>query len=483
MTTFDRAIELARDGHAHEAEQLLQAAIIATRDGTLARTHALFDLANLFVACGDLRRSVEPLRAACVMESVDNEHEKARLTGTMNLGEILVQLDELDEAYAILSAGLEGRRAYYGEKHAGFAYGLEALAQVLRARGDHQAAIEHVNQAVDIFWNEGNPRVAEAFATRAPIVKAVGGPAFNQLAGLPDELYDRVVQSVLSALGIPAELQLEVLRELVTAVAARESARGWLPQVYAAISNIAREVGAPGVQARIAALAWLKTHFDGAGDAHQALSAVLALVMAEEDAGNLAGAEAHLVDAEARATKIGDPRERARVGRNHGLFLSQNDRKAEARARLDAALVDARACGDAEEVGRTAIALGILVQHLGDVTAALPLLDEGIAALPLEHTDALVGRSHRLAIKNGGTCGCGDMSEAMADVVRELVRDAVPQDLIGELEITLPEGESPNVNVRLTREPTEAEIEALDSAINFAVVQLQNSIRTRGLAS
>lgn len=483
MTTFDRAIELARDGHAPEAEQLLQAAVIASRDGTLARTQALFDLANLFVACGDLVRSVEPLRAACAMPSVDSEHEKARLTGTMNLGEILVQLDELDEAYEVLSAGLEGRRAYYGEKHAGFAYGLEALAQVLRARGDLQAAVEHINQAVDIFWSEGNPRVAEAFATRAPIVKAVGGPAFNQLAGLPDELFDRVVQGVLSALGIPAPLQLDVLRELVTTLDARASARGWLPQAYAAISNIAREVGAPGAQARIDALAWLRQHFDTEGDGHQALSAVLALVMAEEDAGNLAGAEAYLVDAEERATKLDDTRERARVGRNHGLFLSHNDRKAEARARLDAALADARACGDAEEVGRTAIAQGILVQHLGELAVALPLLDEGIAALPLEHTDALMGRSHRLAIKNGGKCGCGDMSEAMSDVVLELVRDAVPPDLIGELEITLPDGESPNVNVRLTREPTEDEIEALNSAINFAVVQLQNSIRTRGLSS
>ncbi|MDX2086739.1 MAG: tetratricopeptide repeat protein [Kofleriaceae bacterium] len=483
MTTFERAIELARDGHAHEAEQLLQAAIIASRDGTPARTQALFDLANLFVACGDLRRSVEPLRIACAMTSVDDEHEKARLTGTMNLGEILVQLDELDEAYAVLSAGLEGRRAYYGEQHAGFAYGLEALAQVLRARGELESAVLHINKAVDIFWADGNPRVADAFATRAPIVKAVGGLAFNQLAGLPDELYDRVVQGVLSALGIPAPLQLEVLRELVTAAAARESARAWLPQIHAAISNVAREVGPDAVRARIEALTWLRAHFEATGDAHQALSAVLALVMAEEDAGNLAGAEAHLVDAEARATKIGDPGQRARVGRNHGLFLSQHGRKAEARVRLEAALVDARASGDDEEVGRTAIAQGILVQHLGELAIALPLLDEGIAALPLDHADALMGRSHRLAIKNGGTCGCGDMGGAMSDVVRELVRDAVPPDLIGELEIALPEDGSPNVNVKLTREPTDDELEALNSAINFAVVQLRKSIRTRGLSS
>jgi hypothetical protein len=64
-----------------------------------------------------------------------------------------------------------------------------------------------------------------------------------------------------------------------------------------------------------------------------------------------------------------------------------------------------------------------------------------------------------------------------------MVRAAVPADLLADLEITLPDGQPPNVSVRLARQPTDDEMQALDSAVHLAVAQLQQNIRRRGLSS
>ena len=469
-------MELVQRGRATEAEALLRGEVSHTRDGSPERTDALFDLANLLVACGDLPRAVEPLRTAVAMPPVDREHEKARLTGTMNLGEILGRLGEIEEAHAVLKDGLEARRAFYGENHAGFAYGLESLAKVEMQRGDVASALDHINTAVRIFWDAGNERIASCFATRAPIVKATGTPAFDQLEALPDELFDRMVSDVLQADDVSPRLQLDILGELAHVVSVRDGAAAWLPQVHASLSNTARDAG--NHLARIKSLEWLRAHMERIGDFQQALGMVLALALAQDEAGNTELAEAHYTDAIQRAN---DPRSRARAGRNFGLFLSQHERPAEARVQLQAALAAAREAGDPDELGQIAVAHGIFLQHQKD-RAAEPLLEEAIRVLSPDHPDALCARSHLIALRTGGGCGCGDMSEALASAVLDMIREAVPGGLVADLEITLPEGAPPNVSVQLAREPSPAEVQALDSAVHLAVAHLQQSIRRRGLA-
>ncbi|HSD88988.1 MAG TPA: hypothetical protein VLB44_15780, partial [Kofleriaceae bacterium] len=196
------------------------------------------------------------------------------------------------------------------------------------------------------------------------------------------------------------------------------------------------------------------------------------------EAGNTSLAEAHYTDALQRAT---DARSRARAGRNFGLFLSQHERRAEARAQLHAALAAAREANDAEELGQIAVAHGIFLQHEKD-QAAEPLLVEAIRLLSPDHPDALCARSHLIALRTGGGCGCGDMSEALASAVLEMIREAVPGDLVADLEISLPDGQPPNVSVQLARDPSPSEMQALDSAVHLAVAHLQQSIRRRGLA-
>ena len=477
MTSFQDAWELAQRGKAPEAEALLRTAVTHTQDGSLARTEALFSLANLLVACGDLVRATEPLRMAVAMKSTSEAHEKARLTGTMNLGEILVRIGELEEADTVLRAGLDARRTFYGEDHAGYAYGLESLAKVEAARGDLRAAVEHINEAVRIFWDDGNERIASCFATRAPIVKAAGGQAFNQLAGLPEELFDKMVSDVLQADDVEPRLLLSVLDELSHLAATRKGAAAWLPKIHAVISNVARDAG--NHLARTKALSWLRDHMDRSGE--EALGVVLALALAEDEGGHTSIAESHYQDAQRRAARA-PAAAKARVARNYGLFLSQHDRKDEARKLLDQALTEARTANDPDEVGQAAIAAGILLQHLSDPSAE-PLLEEALRVLPPDHPDALCARSHLIALRTGAGCGCGDMSEALSDAVLEMVRAAVPEDLLADLEITLRDNQPPNVSVRLARQPTDEEMQALDSAVHLAVAQLQQNIRRRGLSS
>jgi tetratricopeptide (TPR) repeat protein len=469
MTSFQEAWELAQHGKAPEAEALLRTAVTHTPDGSLARTEALFSLANLLVACGDLVRAVAPLRTAVAMKSTSQEHEKARLTGTMNLGEILVRIGELEEAHTVLRDGLDARRTFYGEEHAGYAYGLESLAKVEAARGDLTSAVDHINAAVQIFWDDGNERIASCFATRAPIVKAAGGQAFNQLAALPEELFDKMVSDVLQADDVEPRLLLAVLDELAHLATTRQGASAWLPKIHAVMSSVARTKS----------LSWLRDHLDKQGE--EALGVVLALALAEDEGGNTAIAETHYQEAQRRAANA-DASQKARVARNYGLFLSQHDRKDEARTLLDEAMTQARASRSSDELGQAAIAYGILLQHQSDA-GAKPLLEEALRVLPADHPDALVARSHLIALDTGGGCGCGDMSEALSSAVLQMVRAAVPADLLADLQITLPDGEAPNVSVRLAREPTDEEMQALDSAVHLAVAQLQQNIRRRGLGS
>jgi hypothetical protein len=64
-----------------------------------------------------------------------------------------------------------------------------------------------------------------------------------------------------------------------------------------------------------------------------------------------------------------------------------------------------------------------------------------------------------------------------------MVRDAVPSDLLADLQITVPEGGTPGVSVSLAREPSPDELQALHSAVSLAVAQLRQNIRRRGLGS
>ena len=477
---FDQALELVREGRGPEAERLLGELAERARQehGAESAQHAaaLYDMAKIRIAVGDLARAVEPLRAAANIRVAGEEGERERLTYNMNLGDVLDRLDRLDEAELVLREGLAGREQLYGLGHPGYAFGLEPLASVLFRQGKNEEAFEAANRAVRLLWDHGNPKVAVALATRAPIAIASGGKAFDETGALPEELFDQLVHEVLArADRDDPTLQLVVLDELQDAISSRRgSSSPMLPLVLAAMTNGAREAGDG--EARVAAFRVLVAWLDGHDDAEQALDAMLGLALALDDGDDAQGARQAYEDSLARAERLASPDAVARVLRNYALFCSHRDEPAEASQLFERAL----GAADGTEGARTSIAFGIFRQHHGALEQAAELLRAGLAGLDPAEPDTLYARSHLQAIEQGGSCGCGRMDESLGEALTEMVRPDLPPGLLHRLRVTIGDGGPPQIAVELARDPTEAELALLESVVNQAVAQLQARIRGRG---
>jgi tetratricopeptide (TPR) repeat protein len=248
---------------------------------------------------------VEPLQLAAAAPLPGEAGERQRLTYNMNLGDVLDRLDRLDEAEQVLRDGLQGRERLYGRAHPGYAFGLEPLSAVLFRKGKVDEALEAINGAVRLLWDDGNPRVAMALATRAPIATAAGGTAFAEAPVLPDEIFDQLVQEVLARADRdePA-LHLVVLQELQETISSRRGASDpAIGRVLAAMGNAAREAGQADV--RIAVLRVLVAWLDQRDDRAQALAAVLGLGQALDEAAEPDAARQAYEDACTRAEQLG----------------------------------------------------------------------------------------------------------------------------------------------------------------------------------
>jgi len=177
------------------------------------------------------------------------------------------------------------------------------------------------------------------------------------------------------------------------------------------------------------------------------------------------------------AQRLESPMLMSQVARNAGLFLAERGDRVEARPWLMDALSWARDSGVEETQGRALIALGIFLQHGGELEAASSLLEEGLTYLPPGDRDALCGHNHRDAIASDRSCGCGDMDAAISAALQSLVVAQVPDGLVAAIEYR--SGADPSggevLHVELQREPTEAERELLGRALQHARRQLAQS--------
>jgi tetratricopeptide (TPR) repeat protein len=282
---------------------------------------------------------------------------------------------------------------------------------------------------------------------------------------------------------------LEVLEELRACVSERRGDESpWLIGIASAQSNAARAAGRH--EARRRALEWLVGRLDAMGDPRQALDAVLALALAQDEAGAPEEAERSYEEALARAGRLGERARLARALRNYALFLSSATQAAgpgqPARTRGDAAtvferaLAEATASGSAEELGRVRIGLGIFRQHAGDLDGARALLEAALGDLPPSHADTLYARSHLQAIVEKRSCGCGDMSGAVGAALREMIEAELPEGLLRDLSVRLRPDGSPDIRVELARAPEPEEAELLERVVHQAVSLLGEQIRGQG---
>lgn len=471
---LDAAIALVRAGHGEEAEKLIAEAMRADEAswGSESAAYAarLFELATVRMASGDLANAAPPLRRAVELRLAGRDAEKARLTYAMNLGELHQALGELDLAEEVLRTSLGERARFYGEAHAGYAYGLESLASLLRSRGALAEARGHIEKAVAIFRQEENPRLAGALATRAPIVKALGEAAFTGVDALPGDAFDELAQTVLAQERfVEPPLQLAVLEELRGAVEARGETRANLLQaVVSAVARVARVAKAHDVRRQ--AIRWLLARLEERAEVENVVSGWQSLALAEAEAGDSAAAERAYTTALGWAERAGNRALKSQVLRNYGLFLAEEgEDEARGRDAIGTAVRLADEAGAFEAAARARIALGIRLQHDGELAVARTLLEAALPALPPSDPDALTGSSHLHAIADGQSCGCGDMRLAIGEALWAMVEPLVPQGLVEALRV----GDGGKLEVQLAREPTDAEGEALDRALRHAMATLR----------
>ena len=419
------------------------------------------DLGNALLDTGQHTRAADCFRQAASVKPRDDESRKDRLTYLMNLGVTLTWADRHREAEKELRRGLKERLAFYGREHPGYAYGLQPLADLLRRRGKLRDARPLAEEAVANLGRNGHAELVSALVLRAAIIQAgaTGEPLFAGLHHLPDEVVAQVGNMVAQWAG-PAEPVSEPL--LIATIAALDERLGPDHQATLNALSALANLGGGG---RTAAIERVLASYERQGREQDALTAELGLAATFPPAAAFRTYES----AHARADRIGRPELRSQVLRNWGLALSEAGQAGPAEQRLTEAMHQGRLGSDNTTLGRAGVALGILLQHQQRLEEARNALEEGLAALDPAHSDAIIGRSHLGAARDGLTCGCdaGRLSDSLATAFREFVLARLPADLFDRLDVSIADGEF-QVEVALRREPAEGEIDRLNEVFAAA---------------
>ncbi|WP_433223284.1 hypothetical protein ACQP00_25725 [Dactylosporangium sp. CS-047395] len=476
-TPFDAAVALLQDGRLVEAEALMvrevQAVTARHGAGTPEWASVQCDLGNVLINADQVPRAIDCYRAAVSVSPRDfPELHKDHLTYVSNLGGALRLAGRLDEAEAELRRGAEERAAFYGRDHAGFGFGLEPLAELLLDRGDLAGARAVAEEMVANLDAARHPRVVVAMALRAEIVRAQGPaePAFAGAERLPAELIEDLAGAVLARSGAGRPL----LTELVALLEARlgPDHRATLATL-SRIANLGRDSGDQ--TGRIEAIQRVLASHDRQGQAEAALQVALGLALAHGDAGDQEAGLRAYSSAYERATRLGRPELVSQVLRNWGLALRDADRPADAERALADAVRAAETGADYELLGRGRIALGLFLQHQNRLAEARGVIEQGLAVLDPVHPDAMIGRSHLGAVLEGRTCGCGDMPDTIARAYREFVLSKVPRGLLADVHVEVTGGDF-RVNVELSREPQQAELERLNEVMQSAYAEFRRRL-------
>jgi tetratricopeptide (TPR) repeat protein len=483
LTPLDAAMELLGSGDTEAAEELLEAVAeeAGDRHGHHSPQHAAacFDLATLRAAAGDATGAVKAMREACRVEVTDGQSRQDRLTYQMNLAELLRAAGELDRAEQVLRSSLDEREQLYGSDHPGYARGLEALADILLARGRAEEALPLVEEAAASYRQHDHRRLAASLALRAHALKSARGSETSVFDDL-DELSGGVLLDLVSECAKRGEsgdpvLTLKVLQDLRSTVEGHYGAQD--PRLLVIVTHIANTARFAGDhEEQIEAIRWVVQRWQQEGDEYEVVHALQGLGLAHSEAGDPGAAEAAYREAIERVERLDDPRLTSVVLRNAGLFLAEVDRRPEAAELLASAVKSGRQSGDDETLARALAAQGVFLQHGGALDEARAPLEEAFALLPASHPDALYVSSHLEALVAGGPCSC-DLNRAMAEAIREAVLAELPGGLVEDVRVELVEGGAPQVQVETTRQPTEEEAALVNRVVNHAINQVLRGAR------
>jgi tetratricopeptide (TPR) repeat protein len=431
------------------------------------------DLGNALLRNDQPDRAADCFRQAVSVKPRDDESRKERLTYLTNLGVALSRAGRDREAEKELRRGLKERLAFYGREHAGYAFGLEPLAHLLRQRGKLRDARPVADEAVANLWRNGHAKLASALALRAAIIQAsgTGEPLFTGLQQLPDEVVAEVGLAVIRMTGPDEPVSEPLLTGMIAALDKR------LGPDHQATLNALSTLANLGGDGQTETIERVLASYDRQDRQEDALTAELGLALTLPPVAAFRTYES----AYARAERIGRPELLSQVLRNWGLALKEAGEVGPAEQRLTEALHQGRLGSDNETLGRAAVALGIFVQHQERLPEAQTVLEEGLAALDPVHPDAIVGHGHLGAARDGLTCGCdpGYMSDSLTAAFRGFVLARLPAaDLIDRVHVSIADGEF-QIEVALRREPADGEIDRLNEVFTTAHAEFRSRLRRR----
>ena len=479
---LDRAAELLKAGDATAAITLMRDAAkrVAAARGATSPAHAaaLYNLATVYMAAGDWPAASRTLEDCCKIQPTDGQSTKDHLTYLMNLGDAYAAAGELPKAERVHRDALERRATFYGTDHAGYAYGLNALAEVLLRQDRAAEALPLATRARDICRTSPSPLEPQTYAARAFAVKATGGDdatAFEGVDALPAdiraEFYRQVIAYGRSVQHAGTVATLASLSRRLDVAADVDDQTRW--NAHAALVHAARmrkdyPAWIAGADRAIAAAR-------KSGNRARLIEVLQNKAIALGESNNAAGELDAYNAALAEATALGDPRVLSTVHRNIGIVYRGRNLPDEAERHFATAVELARKANASDELGAALAAHGIFVQHHGDLARARPMLEEAVRLMPPTHPHYLFAANHLNAIDKDASCGCGAMDEAVAQTIKKMVRDRIPADLLEDVQLTNKPGEQPNVQVSLKRKPTDAEMEKLQTVVNQAVIELRRA--------
>lgn len=322
--TLERATELVRTGQSAAGVELLEDALRQAKAAFPA------DGPEVMRASGDLASVLfflkEDERAANLLDKVtqsaksDLNDEKYRLTLLMNLAEALERSGNWVLAEDACRRGLQGRHQVYGPEHAGYAFGLVPLAQVLLKQEKLDEARQCVLEAIANFKHHAHPWLHSTMALAAEIDAALGKASVMWWEGMDNGELEAVAKEVFTrAPGMDPRHGSPLLQGLADALESRKGqADVLLREALTLLANL--EAAGGEIALREAVLERLFQAHQAAKDAKSALEAQIGLALCAREHGDLQKAQNLLQQARETAASL-DAESRQLVRQAEG-FLS-----------------------------------------------------------------------------------------------------------------------------------------------------------------
>ena len=215
------ALELLAQGQAAEAEVVVTKAAKQAKaqfgSGSHSLSCAYADMARLHFHTGDFKRAATEFRHAGDSPMPSEPHQRAeRLAFMFGFAACLDAMGKASEAEKVFRQCIEFARSLHGPGTAGYAAAMEPLAAHLLKAGEHAEAARIADEAYEILWKLGDPKIASVAPVRAEAFKAIGrlDDPFADLADLPDDLAEAVVARILGHRGDAIRVR-QVLADLL----------------------------------------------------------------------------------------------------------------------------------------------------------------------------------------------------------------------------------------------------------------------------